>query len=453
MREQTVIIGAGIAGLTLGYQLSNAGKDCIILEKESTIGGLARSFEYDGYTFDIGPHRFHTDDKKVEEFIYKILVDNYLTIPRSSGVWMFKHYHDWPLHISSAFKLPPVILFKSALDLLSKRNKTGSDFRSYVENMYGKTLTDNFFEPYTQKFMKYPTSKFHADWAKAGINRAVIDKRVKAGTLYEVITGMIFRPNINTKFICPKDYGIQEFCNLMAKDIKSHGGEIITGCEIADIVSEGDVVRAVKTNIGDFECDKLIWSAPITTLTDFMGLSLGVLQYSAGVYYNIMLNEPENTNYQWCYYGQHDISFARTSYPRNFSQKNVPEGCGSVCAEMSAIELDAVWRRPEHFVDLIKQNLKDVKLISSCEVIKDIKIEKISNTYPMYEIDYRENLKKKLDYLKKWRNIVLLGRLGSFWYNNMDHSIRMALDIAEDIINDREIQIGKYRDDFFKKII
>ena len=41
-----VIVGAGVAGLTLGLKLAEAGVPVVILEREKTVGGLARSFSY-----------------------------------------------------------------------------------------------------------------------------------------------------------------------------------------------------------------------------------------------------------------------------------------------------------------------------------------------------------------------------------------------------------------------
>jgi len=85
--DNITIIGAGIAGLTAGYHLSQKGMKVTVVEKEDRPGGLARSFQYGDYIFDVGPHRFHTDDQTVLRFIKMILARDYLLIPRSSGVY------------------------------------------------------------------------------------------------------------------------------------------------------------------------------------------------------------------------------------------------------------------------------------------------------------------------------------------------------------------------------
>ena len=57
MREQVVIIGGGLAGLSAAYHLAE--HEPVVFEKESAIGGLCRSFSQDGFTFDCTGHLIH----------------------------------------------------------------------------------------------------------------------------------------------------------------------------------------------------------------------------------------------------------------------------------------------------------------------------------------------------------------------------------------------------------
>ena len=85
---RVMIVGAGVAGLTLGHELLEAGHDVTLIEVLSEVGGLARSFRYGDYAFDLGPHRFHTENPRVESFIKKTLGENQLEISRKSAVWL-----------------------------------------------------------------------------------------------------------------------------------------------------------------------------------------------------------------------------------------------------------------------------------------------------------------------------------------------------------------------------
>ncbi len=56
----TIIIGAGLSGLTVAHKLRTScyGHRSIILEKSNSTGGVIRSYHENGYTAEIGPHGF-----------------------------------------------------------------------------------------------------------------------------------------------------------------------------------------------------------------------------------------------------------------------------------------------------------------------------------------------------------------------------------------------------------
>lgn len=54
----TAILGGGPAGL--GWVLADRGVPATVLEADGTVGGLAKTFEFGDYRFDLGGHRFYT---------------------------------------------------------------------------------------------------------------------------------------------------------------------------------------------------------------------------------------------------------------------------------------------------------------------------------------------------------------------------------------------------------
>jgi phytoene desaturase len=62
MSKKVTILGAGISSLSTAAFLGKAGYDVTILEKNSHIGGRARQFESDGFTFDMGPSWYWMPD-------------------------------------------------------------------------------------------------------------------------------------------------------------------------------------------------------------------------------------------------------------------------------------------------------------------------------------------------------------------------------------------------------
>lgn len=55
MKKSIYIIGSGFSALAASCYLSKEGYNVVVLEKNDTLGGRARQYKKDGFTFDIGP--------------------------------------------------------------------------------------------------------------------------------------------------------------------------------------------------------------------------------------------------------------------------------------------------------------------------------------------------------------------------------------------------------------
>lgn len=440
--DPIVIVGAGVAGLTLGYLLSKEGKPVVLVEQEPVVGGLARSYHYGDFTFDIGPHRFHTDDAGVLAFIKGVLGDDHLVIRRKSGVYMFGKYFDWPLGSSSIFKLPPLVMVRAVFDLIRKFQVHNPDsFTEYTISRYGKTLYECFFKYYTEKFIHIPCEEVHVDWATAGINRAVIDKRVKANTLFDLIKGVLLPQRVDTDFLYPNSAGVDDFGKRLAETIRKNGGKIYTDMRVKSLTVENAQIReAVLSNGETLPLQTLVWSGEIPSVARLLKLGPYSLRYLAMVCYNFAIRGEVNRDYQWLYYGDRRITINRISVPNLFNRKNVPDGYSGVNVEITCFEGDEIWEKPDMLIETAKNDLLLSKLISSKRDIENIWVERIRNTYPVYDLKYKQNLERASRELGQFSNLLLLGRCGTFWYNNMDHSMKMAMDYAEHLLTGKRIE-------------
>ena len=71
MKKDVLIVGAGFAGAVSARALAEAGKNVLILERRSHIGGNAYDWldENDVMRHEYGPHIFHTSSEKAVEFL------------------------------------------------------------------------------------------------------------------------------------------------------------------------------------------------------------------------------------------------------------------------------------------------------------------------------------------------------------------------------------------------
>ncbi len=435
--KKVLIVGAGITGLTLGYRLAKMGFKVKIVEKEKQVGGLARSFQYDGFTFDIGPHRFYTEDSEVMEFLNEILNGGFVSIPRSSGVWMFGKYYDWPFTPKGIFKLPPKVMLDVGKDIfrVHKKGVKKESFEEYIIDMYGRTIYNTFFKPYTEKFLKISPREIHSDWAIMGIDRAIIDDDMNMKDLLQLSKNAFLPKARNLTFLYPSIGGIGEFCEKLAKNIQSEGGEIFLNTPAEGIAYSGSEISGITTNKGSFTADIYIWTASLSALCNFMAFQCPELSYLSIICYNLEINDFLKTPYQWCYFGGKDVIFNRASIPSLFSSSNAPSGKTGICVEITCREGDSLWINPKSLISKIEEDLKKTNLLSKNNFIKKVYIEKISDAYPIYELDYRVKLNQVNSRLKQVKNLIVTGRTGEFWYNNMDHSIKSALNISHKLSN------------------
>ena len=70
-----IIIGGGVAGLTSAAYLSRAGLKTVLFEKNENLGGVAGSFSFDGYTFDVGGTPQYDQLQLLKEFEVDNLVE------------------------------------------------------------------------------------------------------------------------------------------------------------------------------------------------------------------------------------------------------------------------------------------------------------------------------------------------------------------------------------------
>jgi len=70
--KSIAILGAGIAGLSSAYYLKKNGFNVQVFERESYYGGLARSFDWHGFSCDFAAHRFFTNDEDVLRSVFRL---------------------------------------------------------------------------------------------------------------------------------------------------------------------------------------------------------------------------------------------------------------------------------------------------------------------------------------------------------------------------------------------
>ena len=168
---ETVVIGAGPAGLTAAYMLATKnGRDVLVLERDAVyVGGISRTVNYNGFLFDIGGHRFFSKSQEIVDLWNEILPSDFLERPRLSRIFYRGKFYTYPLRAFEALGNLGLIesirciasfAFAKAFPVKNPRS-----FHLWVRNQFGERLFSIFFTTYTEKVWGMGCDEISADWA------------------------------------------------------------------------------------------------------------------------------------------------------------------------------------------------------------------------------------------------------------------------------------------------
>lgn len=432
-----VVVGGGVAGLVTAHLLAESGVDVTVVEKFSRVGGLARSYVYGDFVFDCGPHRFHTENPNVKAYLDRVLKGDATAFPRKSEVYFQGEYYRWPLHPKNLVQLPIPLAAKSAVDLALNGLKTygNTNFEDYVLRQYGPTLYEHFFKGYSIKFLGIHPRETHPDWAKVGINRAIIDDKLQMQNLAQLAKSTLLQYNkAEIDFVYPKG-GLYVTWDRVSDILRSRGGRILTNTP-ARLVGADGRISAVYAGSERIEPALVIWTAPITLACRQLQIDPPNLPYLSTIFYNVLVRKSVTREYQWCYYGADDLIFSRVSMPKYFDADTCPAGTTGLCVEVTCREGDERWNHAERLTDAVIDDLRRVGMIDHRTDVEQVYVERVADTYPIYHSTYPQHLERARKALSKYQNLHLAGRTGMFWYNNMDHSMENAMQLTRRLLRE-----------------
>jgi protoporphyrinogen oxidase len=447
---QTLVLGAGPAGLTAAYLLGKAGRDVTVLEAEDQVGGLAKTVEIDGFRFDLGGHRFFTKSHEVDALWHEILGDEFLRRPRMSRIYWNKRFLDYPLRGPDVIrKLGPVELARcmaSYLHAASRRNKVDDSLEDWVSNRFGRRLFELFFKSYTEKVWGVPTSEVRAEWAAQRIKGLSFFSAAKAAFLGN---GGNKVKSLISEFNYPR-YGPGQMWEAMAEAIHAEGGTVELDAPVTRIELAGGRVIEVEAGDSSFSLpDAVISSLPLREVVAMSSPAppAEVVEASRGLRYRDFLTValvvdgedlfPDN----WIYIHEPDVRVGRIQNYRSWSPWMVPDpGKACVGLEYFCFAGDDLWSMSDDdLVELAATELDRLGLARRSTVERGFAI-RVPKAYPIYDTDYAERVASIRGWLDGLENMQQVGRNGLHRYNNSDHSMLTAMRAVDNLL------AGSYHD-------
>ena len=108
--RDTIIIGAGLTGLTTAYCLTRKGCDIEVIEQSPCVGGQIRTYHENGFTFESGPNTGVISHPEVAELLAELSPTCRLETAREASrqrlIWKGDRFHSLPSGLFSAITTP-----------------------------------------------------------------------------------------------------------------------------------------------------------------------------------------------------------------------------------------------------------------------------------------------------------------------------------------------------------
>lgn len=376
-----LIVGSGLAGATAAYELTKAGKKCLVVEKRPHIGGNIYTENINGINVHkYGAHIFHTSDKKIWNYVNSFVEFNrYTNCPMAQApdgklynlpFNMNTFYQMWGVKTPEEAQLKIEEQRKEAIESMRAEGVTEPrNLEEQALTLIGRDIYEKLIKQYTEKQWGRPCSELPAF----------------------IIRRLPVRLTFDNNYFNDSYQGIPIGGYSLLIEKMLEGVEIRLSTDYFENKTELDELA-----------DKIIYTGEIDR---FYTYCFGHLQYRTVSFETETLNNP---NYQ----GNAVVNYtsAEVPYTRIIEHK--------------------------HFESLLQNEVyANPQTVISREYSKEWK----PGDEPYYPVNDDRNSKLYAQYkvlADKEKDVIFCGRLAEYRYYDMHQVIAQTLEKIESLIND-----------------
>lgn len=361
MTAKIAILGAGMAGLGAAYKLRLESRSGTIFEKNVYPGGHTMSHHRDGFIFDEGPHVSFTKNERIQNLFKSAIGGDFLNVDAYIDNYWQGHWIRHPV-VTNMHGLPEATVIDCIRDYVEARKvsqPTITNYEEWLVSSYGQTYAKTFPMRYTWKYHTTTASNMSTDWVGPRLYQASLD---------ELLRGALtpHSPNIHyvQDYRYPKHNGFVAFLKGLIGD-----SEIALTHEVTGVDARQRQLRFRNGKVTPYS--GLVSSLPLPDLIPMIdGAPTEVLDAAKRlacttlVLVNLGINRPDISKASWTYFYDEEFPFSRVSFPRTFSPHVVPQGTGSIQAEVYfSKKYRPLTASPETLIDPVINGLERCGII------------------------------------------------------------------------------------------
>lgn len=435
-----IILGAGPCGLGAAHHLNKLGHtDWQLFERNDHVGGLSASFRDDNcFTWDVGGHVLFSHYDYFDKAVADSLGDSYYEHQRESWIRILQRWVPYPFQNNVRY-LPDDALHECVAGLreLSVSPDRTSNFREWMDTVFGRGIVKYFMDPYNCKVWGVPLESMSKAWIAERVS--VVDLARIEQNIAEQRDDLSWGPNNVFKF--PRCGGTGAIYEGIAKPLHE---KIQLLHEMMEIDLEQKRVTFSNGRVEQY--DALINTSPLDLLVakcrnipESITDAVGDLVHNGGLIAGLGFEGKRDDSKCWMYFPENNSPFYRVTNFHNYSRFNVPDGdterffslmCETTYSSHKPIDKNSI-------VEASLQGLVDSGMIDEGQKqrIASRYLIDIPYSYPVPTLGRDKALATIQPYLES-RSIYSRGRFGAWKYEvgNMDHSFMQGVEVVDRLL-------------------
>ncbi len=401
------VLGAGISGLSIAKLLSPY-YDVEVLEKNSFVGGIARTKNIEGIAYHpVGGHCFNSKHQEVLDFVFNQVLpkENWHSVKRKAVIRFKNQIIPYPIEyaVKEVFKFDKVLAINIVKDFLATtENPYAKNLEEWFKEKFGNTLSEHYFIPYNRKIWGIHPKEMSFEWVKDKL--PIPNKDSFTRNLFEEQSDTM----AHYTFFYPKDNYQNSFIKALAKDLN-----ITLNYSVNTINKQEQSSKWTINN--DREYDLIINTLPLNIVPTLVNhCPESILSVAKKLKYNkvtTMFWESVPNHNTWTYIPDEDSIFHRYIHIGNFNNPNKNYTITEAIGEKTFEEMEACGKKDSSLIKPLDYNVSD-------------------HAYVVFDENYESSKLAVKNYLEEI-GILTLGRFGEWEYYNMDICIKKSLEMCE----------------------
>ena len=255
----TIVIGAGISGLSTGHFLKKKGINFVIIECEKKTGGVIQTIKKNGFIYENGPNTILNNNSSVNKILSdNNLLDEIITPNKKVSSNRYVFYKGSPEPIPNnfvTFLKTPLLSFRSKINIIKEFlkpvHKKNTTVLNFISNRFGREFHDNFIEPFLTGIYAGDTSKMSTKHAL----KKIWQMEQKFGSISK---GLFFSKKQSLKSF-NFGGGIKNLTETITCSLKKN---LIKGIRVTKIKKNNNKYELQTNSNNSFICDNIISTIP-----------------------------------------------------------------------------------------------------------------------------------------------------------------------------------------------